>query len=574
MANCANYAERNGILVTSDPSRFAAIIDRASAELAGSADFDNILRGIYSNIQDALSIDRNLAHAVFELPGNIAALSKAVGLNFAEESYISPTYSAKRMESGMRLMAAGNFAEAMEWVQGNNTLVVVANMIGSAEEKELAMASRLESIGAMQRVDSRFWADAEEEYGISKEEIERRISLFHECHVYDPVEVSSLDGESQVDLERKTPPDEIKDILYSSELFKKRMQHLAPYTYAIRAAKQLLETEGGRGAGIPMSPSFAIEVCIPKPDQPSLSDGDRLRIGITSKFNEIMQILAEQADSAMESFDENGELKMTYLPFDDEDIKVGVFVLRPSIPHDRKVVDPIQFLELHHYKSSQAGIAKPEGEVYPENEQLRATIRAERKRFLGRRPVSFTMPEELRATGLDAVSLRYNPNDQSVRANFQLADGEVELTLSRDFSIHDVSDRVSILSRQSNPFYENLILKLAKEWICRPVVDTSEGEVSERTGKSANFGHYGYLRVVQGVDGEPPKAWKYSQDRYDACIEEQGEKLDEVDERRQAKDDAIDEATGIRRRTTYYSESFDPAKPPLVVHYDKSVIVS
>jgi hypothetical protein len=197
--------------------------------------------------------------------------------------------------------------------------------------------------------------------------------------------------------------------------------------------------------------------------------------------------------------------------------------------------------------------------LHQENEGLRQVIKDEQKRFLGRRPIKFAMPPELRQmAGLISLRLRYNPREHDIKAVFALDDGEVELSLDRELRVLD-DKKISLAYPGIRQYYENLVLKLAKKWMCTQEIHTSEGTVSERSGNSANMGHYAYLRIRE--DG---RRYHFSETQRVACLEEQGKDLSKENERLKHLDPA-----GRLRNSTYVRENYDPAKPPLEVYYSE-----
>jgi hypothetical protein len=139
---------------------------------------------------------------------------------------------------------------------------------------------------------------------------------------------------------------------------------------------------------------------------------------------------------------------------------------------------------------------------------------------------------------------------------FELDDGLVELEFNWDLSFKEVSGKMSLQYEGMREYYENLVLKLAREWMCRQEIRTSEGVVSELAGNAANMGHFAYLRIRE----EDGRRYNFTEAQRLACLEEQG--LDLAAESQRLK---LLDPTGQERNSTYVRENYDPAKPPLVV---------
>ncbi len=570
-ANSAEYAEKYAVEVTGDSVNFAKIIACSSEGQPLAGQFERVLKGIFSTTsREFPAIHRNLASAAFELMDDADGLRQLTEIALLKKPYVPAAFHAELYKEDLTLLADGDLARLLDNHQINtiyallNTDVTGLNLPTSNKELEARIKTLLNPQTYKQLLQNLPESD--------REMIETLLDQGSiGVRVFDPVEIIDLAGAEAVDLGLKPLPENLRTTLEQSTLFRKRMQELAPFSYSLRASKKIL---GGGGVGLiyALSPSISVDIIIP-------SEGntlpDELQVQhIHERYRQLLPDILSTATQArelgMSSYEETGTLKILYHPLYEDDERKGVIHLRPAIPLDKRAHTPLQQMSLNYalIKRQERQEERPSvpTEMYQEqNEFLRKTIKAEHERFLGRRPIKFSMPADLRRTRLESLSLRLDPKTDTIKAKFQLDDGEVELSLDRDFHID-----ISLYSKASRPFgsmdvmrayYENLILKLVKIWACSREVRTSEGAVSERTRISANMGHFRYLWI------RPEDGYKYRfrEDQRIAYHEEQKGDLAQASEERKLRDE-----TGQERNSTYVREDYDPDKPPLVVYYSPS----
>ncbi|HEX4775109.1 MAG TPA: hypothetical protein VH234_06350 [Candidatus Saccharimonadales bacterium] len=574
-ANCANYAERHGAEVTANPKNFADIIGIAATNPILQPYFENILKSIYStrhNTGDFATINQNLAAAAFELLASTRALAKVVNIAFGKEPYITSQHHYEYIKHAMETYLSGDFQKLVDDRQAFIIFGILNNDItGLNLMHPEAMTT------ASQRVQEKY-KEIIESLGLRTRPDFFTSLIFRGNTIrdFDPVSVNSLSGEP-LDLHHKPMPDELKALLPHSQLFRKRMQEFAPYTYSVLAAKNVTESEQQNpetlhGLAIPVSPSIALDLYTPIPGaqfEPTAQQTDLMY----RRLSEVMpKLLAAIVDGInVSSYKQAGELNMAYAPLFDNNPRKGVVVFRPAIEIDKKTHAAIQYLTINYCKLRVSETSKlaeddslfeifeiPINEYESSNREIRQAIKQQQKRFLGRRPVKFSMSEHYRIAGLNSVSFRYDPKKDRIISLFELDDGSVELQLDKDFNIDindgpttDVHDRMKL-------YYENLILKHVRIWLCEQEVRTSEGTVSETSGNSANMGHFAYLRIRES-DG---RRYRFSEMQRKYCIEEQGRDLASENERLLILDE-----TGQERNSTYVRENYDPSKPPLEIYY-------
>jgi hypothetical protein len=552
MENSADYAERHGKEVTADPENFAAIIAGSLSGHPAEAHFEKILRSIFStrhNTNDFPAIDVNLAKSVFEVRNNPAALEKIMRISTLEEPYMPSIYAEKAVQSSMEAYAANDMVEFAELAQASVVMVMLRTALGnkqafSADAKiTLAIASAARANASLLE-------------HLSDEEIDQFKGLMFNSNSGDPVTVKRLGTDEYVDLGVKA--NAANEVFKLSNLYAKRMQHFSPTFYGLKAAQNILESPNVCAVSVPLSPTLSVEICVPYiPDSPvaSLSEVKDAIVDYMRGNQEAYLGTALQgpAELGVRGYQETGTLQMSWRPIYPEDEKEGIILFRPSVQNDLRYYPSLQQLSLNFYRGH-AGV--PESDKYErENEILREEIKAGQRRFLGRRPIKFAMLEDLQETGLQSVKLRYDPKTRSVLADFLVDDGEVEITLDRNFQV-DMNEDLAAAAPVMKSYYENIVLKLVKKWACSREVHTSEGVVSDQSGNAANMGHFAYLRIRDG------QRYNFSEQQQEACLEEQGTDLALENERLRVLDE-----TGQERNSTYVREAYDPNKPPLEVYY-------
>jgi len=576
-ASCADYAERHGAEVTSNPNNFAIMIAGSVPGQPCAPQFESIIKSIFStrhNAPDFLKININLANSAFELLENQPALAKIVQIATLNLPSMSPRYLYEIAKEGNEaFFLRGDIQSSIDTRQarmifdmlnGDITGLNIANSPAGVE----AVNSLHKSQQFNDMVDSASLSRLQERFlELVQEDGNKRLSD------YDPVTLDQFDG-TRFDLGLLEMPNELKEFLLKSTLFRKRMEYFAPFSYSVMAAKQILEAEGVKGGvngvSIPLSPSVAVDVYFPfKQWPPSHSETDDLRGRAGALMPEFLGVAMMAKELGIRGFEEKGDIHMVYRPLDPRVEVNAISIYRACLPTDKRTHSPLQQLMVNYIRSRVGAKKFPEAlndtidfkaEAYEEdNEHLRRTIKAQQKRFLGRRPIKFSMPDEIRVTGLETINLRYDPKRNRITSLLSLDDGQVELELDREFHIQTgVNSNFNVLYPNMKLYYENLILKLAREWMCANEINTSEGLISDENGRSANMGHYSYLRIRES-DG---RRYRHSEDQAKACREEQNRNLAQESERLKPLD-----PTGRQRNSTYVRENYDPNKPPLEVYY-------
>jgi hypothetical protein len=551
MDNSADYAERHGKEVTADPENFAAIIAGSLSGQPAEAHFEKILRSIFStrhNTGDFSAIRINLANSVFELFNNSDALDKIVRIDALKEPYVSSIFTEKVVLATIEAFVAKNMVDLAEQTQASAVIGMLRSSLvegGSDVDPKIATAMR-----------SVILANASFFEHLSDEENGQLMDILNGSKSSDPVTVKRLDTGEYLDLGIK--PDDFGVLFKQSPLYAKRMEHFSPYYYAFKAAENIMGRQPISSLSVPLSPSLSIEVFVPG-SKGSLAVQAELKDAIVtymkSTSDEFFDIASgfKGSETDVSSYQEAGTLRMVCRPLFDDDQQYGIVLFRPSTQSDRRTYPSLQQLTLNFH---QLHPENPGVDAYAqENEALREDIRAGQRRFLGRRPIKFAMLEDIQETGLRSVKLRYDPKTRGILANLSLDDGEVEMTLDRNFEIMTGAE-VAPESYAVKRYYENLILRLTKKWTCSREVHTSEGVVSDQSGNAANMGHFAYLRIRDG------QRYNFSERQQQACLEEQGTDLALENERLRVLDE-----TGQERNSTYVREAYDPSKPPLEVYY-------
>lgn len=565
-SNCAVYAQKNTLEVTGDPMNFGRIIAGSVEGRPSAAGFEEIIKGIFKTERsNYFQLQTNLTHASFEVLEDYQALSQLCNIFFLRKPYIPIAFHAEKLKKDLELLRQSDARGIIDSTQINAIAGVLSsdvtgiNLPTSNRELDAVMALQLKKDSKQQILDDIDPAVKDIIMAVITEGD-------HGVTDYDPVSLTSVDGTKSIDLGLKPASPELSAAMNQSELFKKRMQELAPYSYAIRAAKDIVG--GAHGIILVLSPNLCFDVYIPMGDtfvtSPSLEQLTMISDRVQEKMGSIMQTASKAKELGVSSFDESGHVGMIYEPLFD-DIRDGLIIYRPATGLDRRVHASIQqlFMTQHRIamKEHELGKTRSPEELAEENTTLRSEIAATKARFLGRRPVKFFMHGPAKESGLESISLRMDSKRPVIIAEVLTDEGEVTLELDRQFGINTADSRSGLdyeggRGSDIKLFFENVILKLVKHWACSYEVRTSEGIIGESTKKSANMGHFAYLRV-RPKDGYK---FRYQQDQWDACMEEQGLDLAAESTRRQSLD-----PSGQARNSTYVRENYDPDLPALVV---------
>lgn len=571
IADCAEYAKRHSLEVTNSPANFAKIIGLSVAGRPYADKFEAILKGVFSTeTSNFFKLYSHLANASFELFEDQEATTKLAKMVHLDESFVPMAFIVEPSRQLDKLAATNNTEEFIEAIESAKILRAVTDDITGVGSRLSPRLGDLQSASAeLGGIFAEFRSIENPDPVIAElVELLYKIARSGEYHLnYDPVEVTHIGTNFISSAQKDKISPELRKILNNSNTFNKRMRELAPYSYASQTAKQILASPGVHGLLIPLSPSITLDVYFPSHANKLAPSEEELQV-VSERILELYPQLLANALAAqkngLEVYRPDGKLKMFCQELF-EDIRQGVILYRPSIALDRRSHNPLQQLVLSYvaaksfrYMQNSENHESSETENLKDNLELRNEINARQKRFFGRRPVKFSMPATLnQMAGLISVSLRYEPKYKKVICDFELDDGQVELRLDRNLCISE-KGKVSIEHLEMKAYYENLILKLAKSWMCNHEVHTSEGTISEQSGNSANMGHFAYLRIRE--DG---RRYHFSETQRLACLEEQSKDLASESERLKYLD-----PTGRLRNSTYVRENYDPAKPPLEVYID------
>lgn len=563
----ASFAKQHTFSVTGNPKNFAEIIASSVTGRPLSDNFEAVLKGVFSTDRQNLpELYANIAESAFEVLEDHEALALIVSIVKLEKSYVPIEFIHQNSRFLEEALAQGNIKSFINFMEVSGVIrSLTYDVTGLGGEATPRMKQAVNSYVPSPQVLTQATEHLQEIL-----ELEAIMKLGPESKetglLYDPVEIVRPDGTGSIDLKLSELSESSRQILATSNVFRKRMEQLAPYSYSIQAAKRLFGA-GAHGVIYLYSPSITVDTYVPITSSNTLPD--QLTSKVEDRMAELLpQLLilsATAKENGLSSYGDSGKLRMFYLPLDGQDERNGIVIMRPAIELDKRVHASIQQLSLSHslikaYEDQ--GIMPRPDESYEEaGKKLRIAIKAERKRFFGRRPVKFMLPDYYKTVGLKWLSVRYEPASDDIRAVVGLNDGEVELRLDKTNYSIDVSDSESGLTYEGpdeiKAYFEHLVLKNAKHWLCSQEVNTSEGIITERSRNSANMGHFAYLRI-RAADG-----YKYqpSNDQREACLEEQGLDLDVESERLKVFD-----PTRQERNSTYVRESFDPNQPPLVVY--------
>ena len=563
-ANAAEYAGRNAIETTSDPKNFASIIAGAVEGREHSAGFRAALEAIFnSNPNSFGELQINLANASFEMLDDTEAIRDVVRIAYLKKPFVPTAFTAKAVERRNQYLTDVDITNFLNYIQltavyGSLNIDITGFNFGLTPAQEAHIKS-INDAARQRLIESGFSRNlSEDERAIV--ELVRETAI-----IYDPVEVTDFAGE-KVNLNLVEAPENLLTALGKSELFRKRLAQIAPYSYGVRAAKEVMKSGAVHGLSIPLSPKTAVDIYFPMiaPGPPSELELHAIADRLKDILNEILTNAIDADELGVKGYEDTGRLQMVYQNLYGENTGLGIIIYRPAIQTDKNTHSPLQQLAINYAAIRGNESLKGNGlehleqsALEEENERIRQQIDEGQSRFLGRRQIKFAMPAELRQmTGLISVGLRLNPTDQNINCVMKLDDGEVELALDRELHFED-EGRISIAYPGIRQYYENMILKLVRHWACGVEVHTSEGVVTEEKEGSTNFGHYAYLRI------RPEDGYKYnfSQKQADACLAEQNKDLAVKSEQRKSQD-----PTGQERNSTYVREFFDPNQEPLVVY--------
>lgn len=352
-------------------------------------------------------------------------------------------------------------------------------------------------------------------------------------------------------------PAQLKPHFYNAALYEKRKQYLAPRGLAHDMIRNNVPRSLGDIKSIvdgPVSPSLAISYGT------NVGHGKRL---ILATNEVISQLLTNHGDklkpgfytaSSHEQIANFGELRFDISQ--PGQLAIAQAYLRPLVPDDIILSGgPILCLATSFVES----IVNPVdiNEASERHNEKLALITDNRNRYFGRRPVRFGLPEEYKARGLDAVVIRQHPDRRHLMVTTQHDDGkELEFTFDENFKAVVSDLGAEGVKQQLRLALESLVTSLAIEWLCRPVVETSEGTISAKEQKSkVNLGFLRYLPV--NASFSPKQADLF-------WLEQRGNLMAENIRRRPIDPD------GLNRNSTYVRENYDPSKPPLEIYYDPS----
>lgn len=408
-----------------------------------------------------------------------------------------------------------------------------------------------------------------------EEAVTRRTERMHDYSEaplhFDLFELTNADGQS-LDTNRKQLEADLQEVRLQEPLFRRRMEVLAPVAYTREISRWVLEGSAHYFDVVhtAVSPNLAVSTyvgCASKeaPDYVNTIHDSVYNAMLREGIGAEIPVLYDQETTKL------GFRLMEFkgIPIEGKDETLyhdAVVVLRPLTEADKRAEHPVHQLTLplvRFFNEQSEGAAH---ELITRSESIKKNILENGTRFVGRRPIAFKMPAELKTHGISSLDLRRHEDGKRTLAQFTLADGTVELEYDQDLEILD--NREIPLHGDSYRYDSQaaaasaILLPLLEEWACREVAETSEGSVSLAETGRVNMGHFAYLGFKK--DGGKKK---FRPDQAAICQREQGRNLAVESLRRQAMD-----PTGQGRNSTYVRENYDPSKPALEVRYDPAIL--
>lgn len=560
--NCESYMHANGVEFAKNTNAFARLIQHSTDIVLGSS-FDRVLSAIYEKVpylqdpEQGVSLYVSLASAALEtFDGKTHTFYHKVAETMdLKNDIIGPKSEYVAAIDGLAFLAlgveellplAGELWNA-RWVSSQFKQAFLNQP--NRREAEIAKNEHLLTVG---RSLGRKYGDINQ---LSQQHVDRR--FFERSQHAEQFEIFDLKTGQPLPLsnEKIDIPEFLKPHFYSAELYAKRKERIAPRGLVHDIIRSTANKDLGVDpreiniADIPISPGLAI------------SYGSNLVIEELLRVNDIVisKLLDEFGDqlrgglfvgSQHEDIARFGHLRINLS--DNRRLAFAEVFLRPAIPDDALLAGgPYTSLitSMRHDAREYTDAFK----ASERHDEKLAYIANNRNHYPGRRPVKFSLPAKFQDRGLQAVEVRQHPDRSHLYISAIHEEGRLEFVFDKDFRID--TNNTKILPKTALLLaFQDLVITLAAEWCCRPVVETSEGTVNANESSSkVNLGYLRYLPVGQNFSPRQRRIF----------ASEQRGNLTAESLRRKAHD-----PTGSGRNSTYVKENYDPKKPPLEIYYD------
>lgn len=566
--SAVEYLHKNSVEFASSAPAFAGLIRQSLPGRMSAHSFDRLLTSLYETIEflnhpeKAVALQVALAHTVFETTeeSNIEYYEKILDIAYLRNDIIpNKELYATSLEgvAGSRILedspdalitesanARHVFAQTAR-AYGNDYTVYYESILPYAKQELVPRVFRklvpnythVRSLARLHGVDDDFFQNPQH---------------------YDPFELFSLaTGEHiELPLDGKTIPERWREVYTGSELYKKRLELLAPRALAKDILVSTLNNKfnvdmpSAAIISVPVSPGLTIDFAW-------LADEGFTENPDSTILTHFLTEYGRTIDFAKYNTGETGSVVSAFqhVSIEDESGKpaiVGMMIVRKSVPEDLKNVPKQSALSLS-FLDRVADYAKW-AEAAQKLELKRDYIRANRHNYFGRRPVLFKLPEHLGLRGLDAMDIRQDSDRKRLVATAHHAEGDVAFYFDTDFNSLSKNLDGSEVVTSLDLAIQDLVLTLAAEWVCRPVVETSEGPVSIEDSKSrVNLGFLRYLPVGSNPSQRQAQIFKLEQNGN--LVLESGRRISQ-------------DPKGLGRKSTYVRENYDPKVPALEVYCD------
>lgn len=580
-----SYLHQNGVDFAEDSSAFAQLIACSTVEHDVGKQFDRLFSAVYdkklflANQESASRLHAALAHAVLEekyhtVPG---FMRKAV-----ETAYLANDIIKDKRDFYMAWSFYGTISlygrnDVRTYVETNNARQVFYQATYAFLNTPKQLIEERDSYHDIKLAQS-LLVSAAVIYG--RDAIDSMKEQFEDEAVKHFAEVPQhYDGDELIDLIsaeswmlEKSPadiPEKFRDAYLNDPLYKKRQEILAPRAVAndiiITNLTKAMETDAmPQIVHLPLSPGLTLSVA--SFNSSGANEAGDVPPSTEQDINSIVTYLLENhADKlSLDYITESGSHDRRKgwiaeaLTLNGNKVVV-LGILRPTVPADVHQSDPHMTL----ITSIGQEVITSAADVLALNESIdsiRNDIQERTNNYPGRRPIKFELPEIFRKRGMQSLEIRKHEDRRRLIVKAQHTEGEQEFIFDESIRFDAVSHHM-VDEREDNTLwatFEKLVLQLYREWACRPVIETSEGIVTNDDRKSkVNLGFLRYLAEGQNPSPHQAKIFK---------LEQQGN-LAQESLRRKPLD-----PKGQGRNSTYVRESYDPSKPPLEVYYDKSVL--
>lgn len=370
----------------------------------------------------------------------------------------------------------------------------------------------------------------------------------------------------------KTPedaPDKYR-AYFESDLYAKRAELFMPRALAVDSIHHYLQSQVTEWSApnvfhCPIAAGLSLSFIAYDME----GEEDSYAIDVTSqRVNQTITYLIENFDEVIkpELIEPSAKAKMRNALFD-ESIELDgrktyvIALLRRQVPVDFYHTNPLAAMTIPLAKEVMTDAKNSSfKEIERSNAELLDYIKDNSHNYPGRRPIAFEMPTRYKERGLESVSFRVHEDRNRLIVTAHQSGGNIEMVMTRAMQLDEASydftadEKPNLIEAR----FRHILLSLYEQWACRPVIETSEGTVTNEDKRSrVNLGFLRYLPENSNPTAKQAKIFK---------LEQRGE-LSQESLRRQPFD-----PTGLGRNSTYVRETYDPTKPPLDIYYDQSVL--